>query len=101
MRRLTTVKPLVYRVRYDSVAGYHFSLSLAFGKEEKFREAEGSINKALKLDPFNAQYMAELGHIYLGLGFTSRAKAAFEKSRKFDPTNERASEGLEKVENPS
>ncbi len=42
-------------------------------------------------------YMAELGHIYLGLGFASRAKAVFEKSIKFDPTNKRAAAGLERV----
>lgn len=85
----------------SSVAEYHFYLSLALGKEKKFREAEEAISKALKLDPYNAEYMAELGHIYLGLGFTLRAKAAFKKAIKYDPSNERAFEGLQKIVNPT
>ncbi|MBM4129344.1 MAG: hypothetical protein FJ243_04390, partial [Nitrospira sp.] len=80
-----------------SVADYHFHLGLAFWKQKKFRESGEAIGTALKLDPYNAEYMAELGHIYLELGFESRAKAAFEKAKKYDPSNERAAEGLKKV----
>jgi len=85
----------------SSIADYHFYLALALGKEKKLREAEESINKALKLDPFNADYMAELGHIYLKLGLNSRAKASFEKAIKYNPSNERAFEGLQKIGKPS
>ncbi len=38
----------------NSIAVYHFYLGLALGEEKKFREAEGSMNNALKLDPSNA-----------------------------------------------
>lgn len=85
----------------SSVAVYHFCLGLALEKEKKLEDAEASIITALKLDPLNADYIAELGHIYLDLGFNSRAKNAFEKVIKFDPSNERAAEGLHKIGNPS
>ena len=82
----------------SSIADYHFYSGLALGKDKKFREAEDSLNKALKLDPCNADYMAELGHIYRELGFNSRAKSTFEKAIKFDNFNDRAIEGLQKLE---
>jgi Flp pilus assembly protein TadD len=68
---------------------------MSLAKCKKFREAQDAINKALKLDPFNSSYTAELGHIYLELGFNARAKAAFEKAIQLDPSNKRAAEGLQ------
>lgn len=56
------------------------------------------MNKALKLDPFNSLYIAELGHIYLEIGLNLRAKTTFEKAIKFDPSNERATEGIQRIE---
>ena len=85
----------------SSVASYHFYFGMALAKEKKFREAQEAINNALKLDPLNANYMAELGHMYLALGFTSRANAAFEKAIQLDPSNKRAAEGLQKIRNHS
>ena len=76
---------------------YHFNLGLALEKENKFREAGKSINEALKLDPGNADYLAELGHIYLKLGFRLRASSAFEKAMKSDPFNKRAARGMQKI----
>lgn len=81
----------------NSVAVYHFCLSLVLEKEKKHQDAEESIITALRLEPFNADYMAELGHIYLELGSNSRAKDTFEEAIKFDPSNERATEGLQKL----
>jgi curved DNA-binding protein CbpA len=76
---------------------YHFHLALALVRENKFREAGKSINEALKLNPGNADYLAELGHIYLKLGFRLRARSAFEKALKSDPSNKRAAGGMQKV----
>ena len=76
---------------------YHFHLALAFEKENKFREAGKSMNEALRLDPGNAGYLAELGHIYLKLGFKLRARSAFEKAIKSDPFNKRAADGLQMI----
>jgi len=83
----------------NSVPDYHFYLGLTLENEKKLHEAEESVSKALKLDPFNSLYMGELGHIYLELGLNLRAKNTFEKAVKFDPSNERATEGLQKVGN--
>jgi len=85
----------------SSVADYHFHLGLGLIKEKKWHEAERAISNALKITPFNADYMAELGYIYLQLGFKLRAKNTFEKAIKSDPSNERATEGLQKVRNLS
>ncbi len=85
----------------NTVAVYHFCLGLALEKENKFQEAEESITTALKLDPDNADYIAELGHIYLELYLNSRAKETFEKALELDPSNERATEGLQKIGSPS
>src|SRR4030043_2046781 len=85
----------------SSVPAYHFYHGLSLTKNKKLVEAEKAISKALKIDPFNADYMAELGHIYLQLGFNLRAKNTFEKAIKFDPANERAAEGLQKIRNLS
>jgi curved DNA-binding protein CbpA len=85
----------------SSVADYHFHFGLGLIKEKNWPEAERAISNALKIAPFNADYMAELGYIYLQLGFKLRAKNTFEKAIKSDPSNERAVEGLQKVRNLS
>lgn len=81
----------------NSVADYHFYLGLSLEKEKKWREAEKALRQALKIEPFKADYIAELGHIYLQLGFKLRAKNTFEKAIRIDPNNERAAEGLQRV----
>jgi curved DNA-binding protein CbpA len=89
-------------VHFDNtVAVYHFCLGLALGKESRLQEAEESITTALKLDPFNADFVAELGHIYLELYLNTRAKETFEKALELDPSNERATKGLQKIGSPS
>lgn len=83
----------------SSTAGYHFYHGIALAKMKKFREAQEAISKAITLDPLNSNYMAELGHIYLELGFHARAKKMFERSIQHDPTNKRSAEGLQKILN--
>ena len=85
----------------SSVADYHFYLGLSLGKKKKLREAEKALRQALKIEPFKADYIAELGHIYLQLGFKLRAQNTFEKAIRIDQNNERAAEGLRKVRNHS
>ena len=80
-----------------SVADYHFYLGLAYGKQKKFHDAEKSIRTALSYDSFNTDYLVELGHIYLEIGFKLRAKSTFEKASKLDPSNKKAREGLQKI----
>jgi curved DNA-binding protein CbpA len=84
-----------------SVPDYHFSLGLALEKAKRLREAEKALRHALKIAPYNANYLAKLGHVYLQLDLKLRATTTFEKAIKFDPSNERAAEGLQKVRNHS
>lgn len=82
-----------------SVPVYRFHLGLALIKEKNFREAGRALSEALKLDPMNALCLAELGHVYIELGFKLRAKSAFEKALAVDPHNKRAVEGLRTITN--
>jgi len=81
-----------------SVAKYHYFYGNALCGSGKHREAVEAIRQALRLDPLNTNYVAELGHIYLNLGFMTRATATFEKALKLSPSNEKALEGMRKME---
>jgi len=82
----------------ESVPDYHFFYGVALFRNKKIKDAETSIRKALQLSPHNAEYVTELGYIYLKLGFTTRARSAFEKALKLDPSSSRATEGLRQTE---
>jgi curved DNA-binding protein CbpA len=85
-------------VYIDSRTGeYYYYLGLAYGRLKRFRDAQKAISKALELEPDNANYIAENGIIYLGLGFHLRAKSVFEKALKLDPHNKKAKEGLSRI----
>jgi curved DNA-binding protein CbpA len=85
----------------NTVSKYHFYMGLALKKLKRLREAEKALSQAIKIEPLNADYVAELGHIYLDLGFNLRAKNTFEKAIKLDSHNEKAAEGLRKIRNNS
>jgi tetratricopeptide (TPR) repeat protein len=71
---------------------YYYGLSLY--RLGKLKEAESEMRKAIKIDPVNAEYLAEIGHVYLELGFPLRAKGNFERALKIEPKNPRALEGV-------
>ena len=77
-----------------AVPAYHFHLGLALMNLKDFREAGNALSAALKLAPSNADCLAELGHVYIELGFKLRAKSSFEKAIQIDPRNKRADDGL-------
>ncbi len=81
-----------------AVPAYHFNLGLTFEKIGKHHQAAKALSQAVKLEPFNVEYLAELGHIYLKLGFHLRAKSTFEKALKKDPANKSALKGLQEAE---
>jgi len=81
----------------SSVAKYHYHYCLALLKLQRFKEAEGAILTAIKIDPFNPEYQVELGNLYLELGFPIRATRYFEDALKIDPTNKKAKEGMAKL----
>lgn len=78
----------------SSVPAYHYFLGLSYNQEKQFQQAVKSINQAIKLDPLNAEYLAELGYLYIKLGFPLRAKSTFEKAIKINSSCKRAQEGL-------
>jgi curved DNA-binding protein CbpA len=82
-----------------TVATYYYHLGLALEKQKRINDAAKMLNQALKLDPYNADYVAEFGHICLHLGFHLRARSSFEKALKFDPLNKRAAAGLQIIRN--
>lgn len=79
-----------------SMPDYHYYYGLSLIHNKKMKDAEASIRKASQLDPYNSDYATELGYIYLQLGFKARARNALEKALKYDPSNQRASDGLKK-----
>lgn len=81
----------------STVPDYHFYLGMALKGNKKYNEAARIINNALKLDPFNSEYLTELGYIFIQLGFLLRAKGTFEKAIKIDSNNEHAISGLRKI----
>lgn len=77
---------------------FYFShYAKALNEMGRFKDAEKAARKALEAEPLNAEYLAEAGHAYLGLGLGVRAKGAFEKALKREPSNIRAKAGLSKL----
>jgi|WetSurSiteA1Bulk_404760.scaffolds.fasta_scaffold01032_6 tetratricopeptide (TPR) repeat protein len=81
----------------DSVSTYPYYMALALAEDGKYTEAVKMLNQALKIDPFDADYLAELGHIYLHLGYPLRAKSTFEKALQSNPSHKKTIEGLQKI----
>ncbi|MBI5100755.1 MAG: tetratricopeptide repeat protein, partial [Nitrospirae bacterium] len=73
---------------------YHYYSGLVALRIKKFRVAEKAFESALRLEPANPEYMAQLGYVYMGLGFPTRAKSAFEKALNISPTCDSALRGL-------
>ncbi len=81
----------------ESVPDYHYYYGITLLRNKKIKDAEASIRKALHLSPYNADYFAELGHIYLKLGFMTRAKNTFDKALRINPSQAAAAEGMNKI----
>lgn len=63
----------------------------------RLKDAETAILEAIKLDPFNADYYAYLGTIYLKAGLKRRAKKQFDKALSIDSDHSEAIKGLEQI----
>lgn len=79
---------------HSSMAKYHYYYGLALNKLGRLKEAARVIQRALKIEPSNADYLAEAGHIYLKVDLPGRAKSAFEAALKISPSHKRATEGM-------
>lgn len=81
----------------NSVANYHFYTGMSLSKNDKNKDAERAMRRALKSEPFNPDFLAEAGHVFLSLGFPLRAKGNFERALKISPDQKRALEGMSKI----
>jgi curved DNA-binding protein CbpA len=81
-----------------SKASYHYYHGVALGKLKRFKDAAKAFGKSVDLNPQEAQYLAELGHAFLNLGFHKRAKGMFEKALEISESDDRAKEGLKTLE---
>lgn len=73
---------------------YHFYYGLALRESGKYKEAEKSLLKAIELWPGNADYVTELGYLYLRLDMKLRARKTFERALSIDPNSKKARDGL-------
>lgn len=75
----------------------HYFYGLALSGQGKYKEAERAVDRAMRIEPFNADFHAESGHIFIELGFPRRARSAFEKAIKLSPMHQRAMEGIKRL----
>jgi hypothetical protein len=80
-----------------TVAEYHYHYGLLLARLHRLKEAQRALERARRLEPMNTTYLAELGFVYLALGFRARAQGLFEKAVAIAPGNARASEGIRKL----
>lgn len=73
-------------------------LSLALSKQTgRFPEAGEAMRRALRLDPENPHYRANLGLLLVKAGRAEEAMKEFEQSLSLDPSNKKAQKGLSKI----
>jgi tetratricopeptide (TPR) repeat protein len=82
----------------QSIAAYHFHYGLALAKLNEPKEAQEALLKAHGLDPQSDSIIAELGHVYVMLGFPLRAKSNFIRALEMNRFNARAKEGMTRVQ---
>jgi tetratricopeptide (TPR) repeat protein len=79
-------------------ARYWSYLSLSLTKiPESLIDAEQAILEAVRLEPHNADNLANLGLIYTMQGIKTMALEQFRKALKIDPGNIKARKGLDKI----
>ena len=86
-------------VRLDpKKAAYFHQLALCQIKEPGLRHnAEKNLQKAIELEPWNAEHHAALGMLYYLAKMNARAESSFRQALSFDPENTMAKKGLEKI----
>jgi len=76
------------------VPKYHYFYGYALEKLGQLKDAVKALNSALDLKPSYSDVFAELGHVYLKLGFPLRAQGYFNKALELNHFHTRAKEGL-------
>lgn len=77
-------------------ARFHYYQGLTLVRmPRRSHEAEGAFQRAIELDPSNADYYVDLGTFYLKQGMKLRAQAMFEEAGKWDPDSERLKQAVQ------
>jgi tetratricopeptide (TPR) repeat protein len=77
---------------------YWDNLAAAYARmPHQLRHAENALLTAIKLEPFNAGYYANLGIIYMKAGLKKRAHGNFKQALLIDSTNTKAQTGLQQT----
>lgn len=85
----------------NTLAEYHYGYGCSLRRLDKGKEAIHALNEALNLDQNHAGILAEIGHAYLGLGYSRRAKGNFSKALRIDSSNKKAKMGMEILKDSS
>lgn len=64
---------------------------------ERYNDALNSLEKAIEINPNNAQFHAFKGYALLKLGRIDEAKKEYKKSLKIDPNNDNVKKALEAI----
>jgi tetratricopeptide (TPR) repeat protein len=79
-------------------ASYWDYLAVAYSRlPHQLRHAENAMLTAIKLEPFNAEYYANLGLIYMKAGLKKRAYGNFKQALLIDSENKKAQKGLQQT----
>lgn len=79
-------------------AEYLYYQGLVLTRLNKFNEAARVLERAIHLDQKQTHFHVALGNAFYALGFSLRARSAFEKALMIEPTNESAMRGIEKLD---
>ncbi len=69
-------------------------LARLYERQQRWAEASSVYGDLIRLDPFNIEYLNNLGTIYVQLGFYDQAVQAFQSALAIDPTYESAQVNL-------
>ncbi len=89
-------KKIVAKNPKDDAA--HFNLGRSYNKLNQDREAQKSLNQAVKLKPDDALYQTELGAILIKLAQYEEAVNVLKRALKLDENNSLAEDLLEKAQ---
>lgn len=81
----------------SSVSLYHFYQGLAMMEQHFFKDAQRALERAHALEPGNADYLAELGFVWLELGLPERALLFFMEALRARPDHARGGEGVRRL----
>ncbi len=93
------ISALKEAIRLDpGKAVYYLQLGLCQVKTLQLRrEAEANFQKAVELEPWNAEHYAAMGRLFYLEKLNHRAESYFRKALQLDPNNALAKKGLAKV----